>query len=216
MATWIGAIIDGAPPAARRAAAERHRIVLEADDQPRLLVHAEARLGALGPPPFARAISEELGCTVVAFAVQTAASVEEIEQWESGRLVRKLQYCADQGGWITREGEPQPWESTYFFADDEGTEDGKPWPSNLGDEISDEDIARYDRARAARDASSIMDLLSGGSTRAIERLCRFFGVDPRRPGGAHRPPTNWKPRIVVAAIVLALVGAFILGIVTGR
>ncbi|MBK6919948.1 MAG: hypothetical protein IPH07_21300 [Deltaproteobacteria bacterium] len=213
MSTWIGAIIDGAPPAELRAAAARHRIVLDVEDQPRLLVQAEVRLGALGLPPFAKAISEELGCTVLAFAVQTAASVEEIEQWESGRLVRKLQYAADQGGWITREGEPQPWESTYFFADEEGTEEGKSWPGNLGDEITDEDLARYDRARAARDASGIMDLLSGGSAGSIDRLCRDFGVDPRRPGGIYRPPTNWKPRIVIAAIVLALVGAFILGVV---
>ncbi|MBK8239768.1 MAG: hypothetical protein IPK74_29960 [Deltaproteobacteria bacterium] len=58
-----------------------------------------------------------------------------------------------------------------------------------------------------------MDLLSGGSAGSIDRLCRDFGVDPRRPGGIYRPPTNWKPRIVIAAIVLALVGAFILGIV---
>lgn len=111
MATLVGAIIDGARPGELKAAALRHRIVLDIDEAPRLLVRAEAQVGSLGPPPFAKAISEELECTVVAFAVQTAASVEDVEHWESGRLVRRLQYSGDEGGWITQEGEQQPWEA---------------------------------------------------------------------------------------------------------
>ncbi len=219
MATWVGAIIDGARPAELRAAALRHHIVVDAGDAPCLLVQAELRLGSLGPPPFAKAISEELGCTVLAFALQTTASVEDIEHWQSGRLVRKLLYSGDEDGWIAQEGQAQAWESSYFFADDEGTDEGsnegagegKSWPHNLADEISDEDIARYTRAREARDASSIMDLLSGGSPWAIERLCRYFGVDPKRPGAVYQPPTNWKPRILVAAVVVFLVAMFLLG-----
>ncbi|MEZ4359116.1 MAG: hypothetical protein R3B48_02975 [Kofleriaceae bacterium] len=210
MATWIGAIIDGARPAELRAAALRHGLVGDVGEQPRLLVHADVRLGSLGPPPFAKAISEELGCTVVAFAVQTTASVEDVEHWESGKLVRKLQYSGDEGGWITHDGERQPWEATYFFAEDEGTEQDKSWPHNLDDELPHEDLARYTRAREARDASSIMDLISGGSTGSVERLCRYFGLDPQRPGAVYRPRTNWKPRIMVAAIVLFLVGMVLL------
>ena len=50
------------------------------------------------------------------------------------------------------------------------------WPYNLGDELTDEQLARYERACAARDASGVMDLLDGGSTMGVQKLCARFGV----------------------------------------
>src|SRR5262249_5191529 len=125
---------------------------------------------------------------------------------------RKLEYSGDGGGWITQDGSSQAWEPAYFFGDDEGTGDEEKWPHNLGDELDDEDIARYERAKQQRDASSIMDLLRGGSVWPLHRLCAHLGVDPNTPGArVTAPPTNWRPRLIVLAIIAFLVGMFLLG-----
>jgi hypothetical protein len=214
MSTWAGAIVETRGRADFAVIAAKYRIAVTSAVSPWILVEGEITFANLCPPIFAEALSRELESTVIAFFVQTTASVEEIEQWENGKLVRKLQYSHDGGGWITHAGAPQAWEPKYFFADEEGTADDAEWPSNLGDEVSDEQVARYDRARAANDAMSILDLLSGGSARGMYRVCEQFGVNPEAAGARYTPPTHWKPRIILAAIVLFLVGMFLLGAVS--
>jgi hypothetical protein len=208
MATWAGALVKTGGCGDLAAIAANHRITIEKPTTPWLLVQADA---GLYPPPFAEALSRELKTTIIAFFLQSAASVEQVEHWESGRLVRKLEYSGDGGGWITQEGSPQAWEAAYFFAEDEGTGDAEKWPHNLGDELTDDEIARYERAKQRGDATSIMDLVSGGSAWSIHRLCAHFGVDAAEPGARFSPPTSWRSRLIALAIVAFLVGLVLVG-----
>jgi hypothetical protein len=123
--------------------------------------------------------------------------------------VRELEYYADGGGWIAQRGSPQPWEADYFFSDAEGTEENASWPSNLSDDLSTADMARYEEARSQRAPAAVMDLLQGGS---ITRLCESHGVDPKRAGGHYQAPPNWRVAGTLLAIGLLLVGACILGV----
>lgn len=218
MTTWAGALVETRGQADLASIAARHRIALVdfAATAPWLLVHADVNRASLNPPRFAEELSRELQTTVIGFFLQSTASVEQIEHWEDGRLLRKLEYSGDGGGWITQQGSPQLWESAYFFAEDEGTDEGENWPHNLGDELTDEDLARYERARDQKDATPIMDLLSGGSSWSIHRLCKHFSVDPNKPGARFTPPTNWKPRLILAGIVALFIAMFLLGALTRR
>ncbi len=209
MTTWAGAIVETRGRADFPALAALHRITVTGAVTPWVLVQGDVTFAALGPPVFAEALSRELQGTVLAFFVQSTASVEQLEHWEKGQLVRKLQYTGDAGGWVTRQGTPQAWESVYFFADDEGTAEDMAWPLNLGDELSDEQLARYERARVAKDASGILDLLQGGSVWQLHRLCEHYGLDPGKPGARYTPPRSWKPWLLAAA-VLAFLGGMVL------
>lgn len=214
MATWVGALVETTGRAELGAILSAHGVTLEGTPGPWVLVQVDG--GAISPPDFARHVSRALGGRAISFAAQTAASVEALQVWNEGTLVRTLTYSGDQGGWIEQNGAPQDWEAAYFFADGEGTRDGEAWPLALDDEISDADMARFEQARAAKDASTVMDLLHAGSAHGLRRLCAHFGVDPRRPGARIVVPASWKPRLVVAAIVVFLVGMFLLGALTHR
>lgn len=214
MATWVGALVETKGRAELGAILSAHGATLEGAPGPWVLVQVDG--GAISPPDFARHVSRALGGRAISFAAQTAASVEALQAWDEGTLVRTLTYSGDQGGWIEQDGAPQDWEAAYFFADGEGTRDGEAWPLALDDEISDEDLARFETARAAKDASTVMDLLHAGSAHGLRRLCAHFGVDPQRPGARVVVPQSWKPRLVVAAIVVFLVGMFLLGALTHR
>lgn len=214
MATWAGAIVRVEDPARFVDVAAKHRVAVSAAAAPWVLIAGDPQLRSMGPPAFAEALSRELQTSVVAFFIQTAASNERVEHWDQGRLVRELEFAGDNGGWIARSGTPQQWESSWFFSENESTAEGAPWPLNLREDISEDDIRRYERARAVGDATHVMDLLVGGSPWSVERICRFFGLDPRSPGARYRSPTNWRLRLLVAAIILVLVGAFVLGALT--
>ena len=123
--------------------------------------------------------------------------------------VRELEYYLDGGGWIAQGGTPQLWEADYFFSEHEGTGEGEQWPSNLNDDLSQEEIVRYEQARTEKAPSSVMDLLMVGD---VERLCKFYSVDPRKPQSRYGAGRNWCPRILFALVVALLVGAFILGV----
>ena len=79
---------------------------------------------------------------MVAFFIQTTASNERVEHWDNGRLVRELEFAGDSGGWIAQSGIPQQWESSLFFSEEESTAEGAPWPLNLREDISEDDIRR--------------------------------------------------------------------------
>jgi hypothetical protein len=216
MATWAGAIVRVEDPARFVEVATKHRVAVSAASPSWVLIAGDPRLRRMGPPAFAEALSRELQTSVVAFFIQTAASNERVEHWDQGRLVRELEFAGDSGGWIAQSGTPQQWESSLFFSEDESTAEGAPWPLNLREDISEDDIRRYARARAVGDATQVMDLLVGGSASSVERMCRFFGVDPQSPGARYRSPTNWRLRLLASAVILLLVGAFVLGALTGR
>jgi hypothetical protein len=213
MVTWAGALVETRGRADLAAVAAKHRIELIDVDvsAPWLLIHCNVNFAHLNPPQFAEALSRELHTTVIGFFLQSSASVEEIQHWEEGRLVRKLEYTADAGGWIINLGSAQGWEPSYFFPENAGVEEGQDWPLNLHDELTDEDLARYRRARDQKDASAIMDLLSAGSPWSILRLFDHFGVDPKKPGARFTPPANWKPWLIAAGIVAFLIAAVVLG-----
>lgn len=210
MATWQGALIRAETTARLLELAERYRIVVSDPSGPWLLIDVEPQYGRLEPPAFARGLSKDLNTSVIAFFLQTTVSNERVEHWENGELVRELEYYQDGGGWIAQRGTPQPWEGDYFFSNEEGTGDTESWPSNLSDEVSTDDIARYEEARSKHVPGLIMDLLRGGS---IARLCTFYGVDPKRPSGYYKSPPNWRVGGTLIAVVLFFVSACILGYV---
>lgn len=146
MSTWAGAIVQTGGRSDFPAIAAKYHITVQDGTGPWIGVHGNVNFASLCPPAFAEALSRDLGGTVVAFFVQTTSRVEQVQHWENGCAVRTLTYSGDGGGWVT-EGRPQPWERACFFADGESTSEGATWPSNLGDELSDEDVARYDQAR---------------------------------------------------------------------
>jgi hypothetical protein len=142
------------------------------------------------PLPLAEVLSRELAAACIYFAVQTNADVHEVHAFRGGALLRRLVYARDGGGWLQNEGALQPWERAYFF-DDAPTAptagDGR-WPDMLYDELSSQDIARYETARRAGDSSAVMDLMHPSSMRPMRRVCSYLGVDPERPAGRWKKP----------------------------
>jgi hypothetical protein len=209
MSTWAGAIVENRGRADFVDVCALHGITVEGPVTPWVLVECDVGFSSLHPPAFAESLSRALDGAVIAFFMQTAASVEQLEHWDRGRAVRRLTYSGDEGGWIVREGEPRAWEPVFFFGDGEGVGEGEEWPLNLGDELSDEDLARYQRARAARDAGPVLDLLSGGSVWPLFRVCTHLGVDPKHPGGRYRVQRRSRPWLLLLGVAV-LVGALIL------
>lgn len=170
-------------------------------------------MASLNPPLVAESLSREMDGRVIAFFLQSNASVEEIVCFDSGARVRRLAYSSDEGGWLHRDGEAQDWEPSYFFNDAHGTGAGEQWPYNLGDELSEEDIARYEEARAMGTAEPILDLIEVGSGHGLLRVIDRFGVT--EPHAIYRPPANqhfrWKAWACLALLVAFFVGAFLLG-----
>lgn len=97
-------------------------------------------------------------------------------------------YARDHGGWSKNEGAQQSWEASFFF-DPKGstTGDGARWPTMLGDELSPEDLERYEAAKAKGDAAPVMGLLHPSSLVDLERLCVFYDCDARKIDGTWRP-----------------------------
>lgn len=217
MVTWAGAFVE-ASRQKLEALAPKYRLELtdgagRADGR-WLYVEAGVNGAHLAVPRFCQALSHDLHCAVVGFLLQSTASIEDIEHFRDGLLVRKLAYSGDEGGWMTAIGSAQAWESGYFFAPGEGIDEGQEWPSNLDDEVSEETLGRYRDARAQGSADAILDLLSAGSPRSIVRLAQQFDVDLERPFARFTPPKSWKPRLILAIVALFLIAAFATGALT--
>jgi hypothetical protein len=223
MPTYIGAIIEtrGAPDF--WAVAAKHGIQPTPGGPtppavpPTLLVECALSLSALGLPAFAQPLSAALGGEVVAVAVQTTGCTAAFVTYQNGVQVRRLEYIADSGGWVTIEGAPQAWEPAAFFDPDGRTDPSQaeaPWPDVLRDELSEADLARYEAARAAGDPSAVLDLIRADSSGPVQRLCRHYGLDPRSPGARARAPRAWAPVAVLVAAIGLWVGAFLLGALT--
>src|SRR6187549_1718126 len=108
MVTWAGALVETRGRDDLPALVAKHRIELADYDAsaPWLLVWSGVNFAHLTPPRFIEALSRELHAQVIGFFLQSTASVEEIQHFGDGKLVRKLEYSHDQGGWITQFGSP--------------------------------------------------------------------------------------------------------------
>lgn len=173
-----------------------------------VFLESAAQLGNLGPLVFSKELSSAFKTEVIDIAIQTTASVEEIIHWNGGELQRKLVFAGDSGGWVTQEGQPQEWESSYFFSEDEGTAEGEEWPRSLPDESSDGDIARYNAAKTTGDASPVLDLLREGS---VERIFEHYGVEFGSPVATYSPSRSGRLSVWVAGFILLMIAAFVLG-----
>jgi hypothetical protein len=181
MSTWLGVIVETGGRADFWEIAQKHGVEATAQDVPRYVlidcghdVQATSRL--------AEAMSKDLGATAIGFVVQTTADVHEVYAFEKGAAIRRLGYSRDGEGWEVVEGTPQPWERAYFFDDAPYSfDDDGPWPDMLWDDISKQDIARYEAARQAGDASSVLQLFHPSSTAPMQRVCTYFSVEPAHP-----------------------------------
>ncbi|HEY5948521.1 MAG TPA: hypothetical protein VIV40_23650 [Kofleriaceae bacterium] len=191
MGTWIGTIIETAGRADFWDIARKHGVEGTTEEIPKYVLvecdvggdfHASVRL--------AEAMSRDLGATAIGFVVQTTADVHELHAFSKGAAIRRLAYSRDNDGWVQVEGTPQLWERAYFFDDAASTasDDAGRWPDMLWDEMSDEDVARYEAALRQGDASTVLDLMHPSSTVPMHRVCASFDVGPDRPQG------RWKKR----------------------
>jgi hypothetical protein len=147
------------------------------DVPPHVLVECPGEFGVV--ESFARELSRAVGRTCVACAAQTSADAYGVWVYRGGEPLRQLTYSRDDGGWRTSTGTPQDWEGSFFFEEDD----------MVDDEVADEDRERLERARAAGDATSVLDLLHPSSSRPFQRLCRAHGVDPDEPHARWQRPS---------------------------
>ncbi len=127
----------------------------------------------------ARAMSRELDTACIAFEGQSGADAYGVWVFRGGECVRKLVYSRDYGGWLEQSGDAQPWERAFFFGERD----------MIGDELSDADLARYDRAKETGDAAAVMDILAPSSLGAFGRIFESLGVDPEKPHGRFHKPS---------------------------
>lgn len=189
MSTWVGALIETQGRGDFWDLARKQGVEPLSTNVPaRVLIDFELPEAAVRT---AQALSGELSSSCLAFAAQTCADVHELHAFERGACIRRLVYSRDEGGWLHVEGEVQPWERAFFFDEASTSPDSNTWPDMLWDELSDEDVARYEEARRAGDASVVLDLLHPSSTRPLWRLCGSLGVPPDVPLGRWRKPGLW-------------------------
>ncbi|MEO8798342.1 MAG: hypothetical protein ABI551_10685 [Polyangiaceae bacterium] len=145
--------------------------------------------GAFGEiEAFGETLSRALGSECIAFSAQSSADAYGVWHFDRGERLRVLTYSGDHGGWSKNEGAQQSWEAAFFF-DPRGStaDDVACWPAMLGDELSPEDVARYEAAKTKGDPRPVMDLLHPSSLRDVERLCAFYDCDARKIDGTWRP-----------------------------
>ncbi len=197
MATWVALIVETRGRTDFWALAARHGVQPKSPDAS-VPSHALIDCPAGGdwelPLRLAESLSRELSGYALGFAIQTNSDVHVHHAFASGERVRRLDYSRDEGGWTAVEGRVQPWERLYFF-DPQGstTDEGAPWPDMLDDELTDEELARYEEARRSGDPSRAMELFNPSSTFPMIRVCESFGLKPDAPTGEWRKPSGfWK------------------------
>ena len=186
MSTWVGAIIETAGRTDFWDIARKHGVEGVTLEIPTyVLVDCEVGVDFHASVRLAEAMSRDLGATALGFVVQTTADVHEVHAFSKGAAIRRLAYSRDDDGWVQVEGTPQPWERAYFFDDA---------ADMLWDDMSEEDVARYEAARRVGEASSVMDLMHPSSTAPMIRVCDSFDVPPDRPLG------RWKKRSLLSRL----------------
>jgi len=172
--------------------AAKHGVQLVVETVPPfVLIECKAGFDFRASIRLAEALSRDLATMAIGFVVQTNSDVHEMHTFIDGSCVRRLGYSRDEGGWIDVEGEPQSWERTYFF-DERSTADGDTWPDMLSDEISDDDLKRYEAAKRAGDASQVLSLLNPSSTAPMSRVCESFGLKGDQPAGRWKKRSFWS------------------------
>lgn len=197
MSTWIGTIIETSGRADFWDVARKHGVDGATQETPKyVLVECDVGFDFDASVRLAEAMSRDLGATAIGFVVQTTADVHEVHAFSKGAAVRRLAYSRDSDGWVQVEGTPQPWERAYFFDDAASTtsDDVGRWPDMLSDELSEEDVARYEAARRHGDASSVMDLMHPSSTAPMHRVCVSLDLRPDRALG------RWKKRSLLSRL----------------
>jgi hypothetical protein len=116
MATWVGVIVVTNERADFWSQVTGRGVHGQGEVPPRVLIDCGARFGAV--QPLAAALAGKLETEAIAFIVQTVSDAHAIWVYRGTALVRTLEYSRDEGGWLVREGEPQPWEAAYFSQGD--------------------------------------------------------------------------------------------------
>ncbi len=191
MSTWVGVIVETAGRADFWDIVRKHGVDGVTQEIPEyVLIDCDVGLDVHASVRLAETVSRDLGATAIGFVVQTSADVHEVHAFSKGTAVRRLGYSRDSDGWVQVEGTPQQWERAYFFDDTASTasDEASQWPDMLWDELSEQDVARYEAARRVGEASTVMDLMHPSSTAPMHRVCGTFGVQPDGPLG------RWKKR----------------------
>lgn len=139
----------------------------------------------------AQALSAELATVAIGLFMQTVSDVYGVRVFESGQLVRRLEYSRDDGGWLEVSGTPHQWESVLFFDGPANRTNDGHWPDTIYDDLEDADIARYEAARQRGDASGVMDLVHATQD-GLYRVAEALGVKPDTHEGYYRKPRWWQ------------------------
>ena len=192
MGTWVGTIVATTGTSEFWKVAAKHGVQQVVDGVPPfVLVECDVGFDFQASVRLAEALSSALSTTAVGFVVQTTSDVHEIHTFVKGTCVRLLAYNRDDGGWVIVEGEPQSRECAYFF-DDGSTTEGEKWPELLSDELSEDDVRRYDEAKRAGNAMSVLPLLHPSSTAPMWRVCESLGIKADEPEGSWRKCSFWS------------------------
>jgi hypothetical protein len=188
MSSWVAAIVK-MPGGAWTKLRAHHVESTSSAVKPWVLIDGRGRFGTI--EAFGENVARDLGSDVIAISAQTNADAYGIWHFRGDERARVLVYSRDYGGWLTDEGATQDWERTFFFderATTSDSDDGSRWPDNLYDEMSDEDLARYEAAKKDGDARSILGLIHPSSLTPFARLCRHFDLELQKPSAIWNPP----------------------------
>jgi hypothetical protein len=186
MSTWVAAIVEtrGRPDfwdVARGIGVESTK----KDVPPYVVISCDASFDMTAVFTLSKDLSAALATTVIGFVIQTGVDTHFTHVYRDGVLIRRLEYEREGDHWIAVEGTAQPWEPAYFFGKELGEED---WPDMLWDEISDADLARYQKARTAGAIGDAIDLIHPSSTAPMHRVCERLGIPGGTASGTWSPP----------------------------
>jgi hypothetical protein len=203
MATWIACIVETKGRADFWDVARRLGVRPDTNEvPPYALIDTDCGLDFMASIRLAEDFSRELSSMTIGFVVQTNTDVHVTRTFVNGVTVRRMEYNREGGGWGIVEGEPQMWESLYFFDDEESATFSQRWPDMLEDVISDADRDRFAEARRLGDPTLVMDLLHPSSTAGMWRVCELFGIEE----GDH-PAGVWKRPSMLSRLRLKVGGS---------
>jgi hypothetical protein len=184
--SWVATIVDTQNRADFWDVARAHGITPSTTTvPPRALIDCDIDFDA--STRLAQTLSAQLQTFAVGLIMQTSSDVHGVRAFDRGTLVRRIDYSRDEGGWRDLVGAPQLWESPLFFDGPLELSGNARWPDVLDDDVTDDDIARYNAALALRDASTVMDLVHATGS-GIHRVATALGVTPTEPHARwHRP-----------------------------
>jgi hypothetical protein len=192
MGRWSGAIVETNGRIDFWTIARKHGVEpLSSAIPERVLIECNDGFDPWASAKLAEALSRDVGAGTLGFHVDTNVDTHLLQAFHAGARVRRLDYAREGRGWEAVEGSVQSWERAYFFDLDSTTAPGE-WPEMLADDGADEDLARYEMAKRAGDATPVLDLLRPSSVRAIRRACAFLNVQPDSPSARWRRPSFWS------------------------